>query len=89
MPWIQAPSPSQDVIIYSQHDLTPASGSLPASEFRVALPHPSLQHVTNDPFAHTPSGTSATAGKAKLATPGAADMYGEQKSQAGKATLQE
>ena len=89
MPWMQAPSPWPDVIISSQHELAPNSGSLPAAEFRVNLPHFPLEHVTDDPFAHTTSGTSAAAGNGSLATPGVPDMDGEQKSKAGKAAARE
>ncbi|KAL3143449.1 hypothetical protein ABBQ38_002265 [Trebouxia sp. C0009 RCD-2024] len=85
----RAPSPWPDVIMSSQHDLTPASGSLPAADFCVELPHSPLQHVTNDPFSHTASNASAAVGNAKLSMAGAADMYGEQKSKAVKAAVQE
>lgn len=85
-------SPWPDVIISSQPDMSPvfpSADSRPASDFHVELPHSSIQHVTNDPFSRTTSGANATAGNAKLAMPGTADMYGDQKSKAGKAAAQE
>lgn len=87
---MQASSPWPDVIISSQHDLTqvfPNTGSLPATEFHVDLPH-SSQHVAHDPFSNITSGANA-AGNGKLAMPFAANMHGEHTSNAGKAAVQE
>lgn len=90
---MQASSPWPDVIISSHPDLTTVQQSTDSqlpSDFRVELPH-SSQHVMNDPFLHTFSGASVTAGKSKRVMPGTADIYGEQqqKSKAGRAATQE